>query len=534
MQRTLTKVIIAALLLSGFIYSQPKLKITPDEIEYEDVFHRLQNVYFINEGDLPLVIDSISYIKDFYFVRFDVPWTFPIYINPGDSVKMDCILADFYYIPSYDSTNWMYVYNNGGSGTQGLKIKIDYYDLVHKEGIIQGQITDGSAPVGNTSVHFFYEGNYLIKQTETDQWGYYTASLPPGLYTVAAEKDSYYVSYFGQQFSPLNANFIKLEDDSVKTANINLIKKEPSSISIKGFVRDKITGMVLRKGRLIIRRGRHNPSKIRINDSGSAAEQDVYTALIKPDGSYLIDNIINPDSFYIQSFSDYFVPSYYNTDASTQFWQQATPVYINSNLTDMDIYMPRDSSVGGGSAQGTISINTATGDTLYDVLVYAQSLNGSDHFVNYTFTSQTGEFKISFLPYGSYRMVAQKIGYKDAYSSGFTISPEDTLITGLNITLNPVSSVEDPFVPGEIILYQNYPNPFNPATTIEFYLPSDMFVTLRVTNILGEEVEILYNDFLRSGLQKIIFNGDGLSSGTYFISLISERGTQVRKILLLK
>ena len=84
-------------------------------------------------------------------------------------------------------------------------------------------------------------------------------------------------------------------------------------------------------------------------------------------------------------------------------------------------------------------------------------------------------------------------------------------------------------------LTQNYPNPFNPSTTIEFTVPADGKVTLRVYSILGQEVETLFDGVAEAGkIQRAVFDGSRLASGMYF-SLLEYGGKKlVRKMLLLK
>jgi hypothetical protein len=81
-------------------------------------------------------------------------------------------------------------------------------------------------------------------------------------------------------------------------------------------------------------------------------------------------------------------------------------------------------------------------------------------------------------------------------------------------------------VPGEKIalpqsfaLYQNYPNPFNPSTTIEFALPKSAFITLKVYNLLGEEVATLVAEKRVAGIHKINWDASGLASGVYLYRL---------------
>ncbi len=527
------KIIISFILFLSFhLFAQPRLEIKPDEIEFENIFNRLENVYFINEGDAALRIDSVVYNRNIYYIRFDQPYTNVFYLEPDDSVKMDCILAGYTYIPSSDTSDTMYVYSNSERGVEDIKVKIDYYDDDLEEGTINGLVTDGISPIVGAVIYFFYEGNYIIHSTNTDQSGSYEAELPPGSYKIAAEKDSFYVTFFGQQFDPINAEFVILGGNSIKTADIVLTPHANTFNSISGIIYDSLSGGPLKKGIVVIKGGIHTPTKI-MNGSGSLTNGN-YTAFIKDSGAYAIRNIIEPDNFYIQSFSDYFVPSYYSSSGTSQiFWQNADSVQIDTSLTNLNISMLRDSSLGGGNAVGTVSINTI-GDTISDVIIYAQPVNNDSLAFNYAFTSHDGNFNVPFLPYGEYRLIAQKIGYYDGYSINFIVDSVNTVIKNLNITLYPNSAVDDPFIPGNHILLYNYPNPFNPSTTIEFNLPFSSDVQLKVYNILGEEIKILLNDHMSSGLHKYDFNAGDLNSGVYFVTLTTRETLNVRKILLLK
>jgi hypothetical protein len=62
-------------------------------------------------------------------------------------------------------------------------------------------------------------------------------------------------------------------------------------------------------------------------------------------------------------------------------------------------------------------------------------------------------------------------------------------------------------------VYQNYPNPFNPSTTIKYSIPQDAFVTIKVFNVLGEEVSVLVNKEMKTGIHEVVFDATNLSSG---------------------
>jgi hypothetical protein len=83
-------------------------------------------------------------------------------------------------------------------------------------------------------------------------------------------------------------------------------------------------------------------------------------------------------------------------------------------------------------------------------------------------------------------------------------------------------------------LYQNYPNPFNPVTTIQFAVPEQALVELKVYDMLGREIATLINEVLTEGVHQVKFDGAGLSSGIYFYVLKSGDLAQTRKMLLIK
>jgi photosystem II stability/assembly factor-like uncharacterized protein len=83
-------------------------------------------------------------------------------------------------------------------------------------------------------------------------------------------------------------------------------------------------------------------------------------------------------------------------------------------------------------------------------------------------------------------------------------------------------------------LSQNFPNPFNPSTSIEYAIGSMQFVTLKVYDVLGNEVVTLVNEEKPAGEYKVEFNATGLPSGIYFYKLVAGEYTQTRKMILLK
>jgi len=90
-------------------------------------------------------------------------------------------------------------------------------------------------------------------------------------------------------------------------------------------------------------------------------------------------------------------------------------------------------------------------------------------------------------------------------------------------------------IPQVFSLSQNYPNPFNPSTTIDYNLPVDGKVSLKVYDLLGREVEVLVNEFVNAGYYSVSFNKDNaFAGGVYFYRLHSQSFTDTKRMILVK
>jgi len=113
--------------------------------------------------------------------------------------------------------------------------------------------------------------------------------------------------------------------------------------------------------------------------------------------------------------------------------------------------------------------------------------------------------------------------YFSTYETGIF---ELDILTIINDTKNTFSNYE---------LYQNYPNPFNPTTSIEYTVPSSEYVTLKVYDILGNEVATLVNEQKTAGRYEVEFNASNIASGVYFYRIQTSTGfVSTKKLLLIK
>jgi hypothetical protein len=106
----------------------------------------------------------------------------------------------------------------------------------------------------------------------------------------------------------------------------------------------------------------------------------------------------------------------------------------------------------------------------------------------------------------------------------------------ITVNIPPPVGVEDIIssIPTEFGLYQSYPNPFNPTTTIGYSIPELSFVTLRLFDVLGNEITILVNEEKPVGNYEVEFEASNLSSGIYFYRLQAGDFVDTKKMVLLK
>jgi hypothetical protein len=135
---------------------------------------------------------------------------------------------------------------------------------------------------------------------------------------------------------------------------------------------------------------------------------------------------------------------------------------------------------------------------------------------------------------------AAKSGQVKFFSSGFQATSTGTSSgqsNQVNITSTEVTTgvVESPAVPRDFVLSPNFPNPFNPSTHLQFSVPENGYVTLKVFNIQGEEIATLYNGMAEMGRTvQVTFNAGNMPSGIYLSRLEFNGRRIVQKMLLTK
>ena len=183
----------------------------------------------------------------------------------------------------------------------------------------------------------------------------------------------------------------------------------------------------------------------------------------------------------------------------------------------------------------------APGDTLPDIWMANKDLNGGSWSTaaNLTQTPDYAELLLHIAPI----MRNDGGGMYSAFISrcfqqgSTTYPPGDVAPTDIYFATVPIlaTSVEPtPGVPSVYKLDQNYPNPFNPTTNIRYSIPSSSFVSLKVFDMLGQEVATLYNGHQDAGNYVADFDAASLANGTYYYTLTAGSYSETKKMLLLK
>jgi predicted acyl esterase len=144
----------------------------------------------------------------------------------------------------------------------------------------------------------------------------------------------------------------------------------------------------------------------------------------------------------------------------------------------------------------------------------------------------TFPFVLPALDNGNSKLFLSKNCYINLPLQTTTMNPDMNIFVDEE---NP-ESVQADNVPVSFDLKQNYPNPFNPSTTIEYSVPQNTFVTLKVYDISGKEIASLINTQSAAGNYSVNFNADAyhLSSGIYFYKLSAGNEIAMKKFVLIK
>ena len=364
----------------------------------------------------------------------------------------------------------------------------------------------------------------------TDSLGNYRARvIADHDYIALASKQGYLPQYYDHQPTVETADIIHVSGDT-SGIDFNLSVRPVPNNSISGSVVDSTgAGVVSRILVLPARFGPPHPSVTRYFHTDSLGN---YTVLGLEAGQYFVLAI---------PFSDYAPAFYRANDCGVIRLQDADTVNVTGNVTGINICVEGVHNNGLTLVRGTIrsTSNSIIGGvrvTAFDALGEVAAIGMTD---------PGGTYVLNGVAPGVVAIVADRDGYASSQLP-VTVTPNVFTLDNVNITMSPASptSVGNPgVIPARFALSQNYPNPFNPTTKISYDLSAPGIVTLKVFNILGQEVATLVNGNSAAGSFEVQWNGkDNLgrpvSSGIYIYRLHAVAGNtdfeQMKKMVLLK
>jgi hypothetical protein len=202
----------------------------------------------------------------------------------------------------------------------------------------------------------------------------------------------------------------------------------------------------------------------------------------------------------------------------------------------------------GISALSSLTINpvdgqmwaTPSGGAIYKI----DKSSGASTLVGNTGFSQTPS--IAFDSEGKFfgttnflgSTISNLISIDKTTGEGTVIGPTGyPLVSGLIMKGTIIVNVDESTTirtPTDYALVQNYPNPFNPSTMIKYQIPASSNVTLKIYDVLGNEISTLVNEFKPAGFYEVDYNADKLTSGVYFYKIEAGKFVQTKKMILLK
>ena len=119
-------------------------------------------------------------------------------------------------------------------------------------------------------------------------------------------------------------------------------------------------------------------------------------------------------------------------------------------------------------------------------------------------------------------------------TSGWVSMTIADLIVHAYVATGSASAEEQGTLPKEFALSQNFPNPFNPSTVVDYDVPVTKWVTMKVYNLLGQEVATLVNELKEPGTHHVKWNAATAASGMYVVRMTAGSFVETRKMLLMK
>lgn len=200
----------------------------------------------------------------------------------------------------------------------------------------------------------------------------------------------------------------------------------------------------------------------------------------------------------------------FHSDPPSSLPVELTSFSATSNAGYIQLNWATASEINNSGFEIQRSININNENNTWSSIGFVKGHGTTNETSNYTFNDNIQNVNTKTI---SYRLKQMD------FNGSFTISKSIT-----------VSNI----IPTSMKLQQNYPNPFNPTTKISYSIPKSEFVSLKVYDVLGNEVASLVNNYKDAGDYSVDFNGTSLSSGIYFYRLQAGNNVFIKKMTLMK
>ena len=375
-------------------------------------------------------------------------------------------------------------------------------------GSISGTITDEDS--GDPLPHAFVKvraANHRFEQgARTDANGQYTITgLPDDDYIVFAAAHRHLGEFFDDAPSPKQATPVNVTGAADVTGIDFALAAAP--IGPRPY-----------RGRVIARRG-------------GAPAFVIVEALNPATGASISTTTDERGSFELHAWENAVIRAralgYVGVYAgNTHSWKESRWEGVSGEMT-----LTLDPIADNGLAELRGRITDAqSGQPLANAWVYG--IDAAGH-VFFSVTGSDGRYMMENTPNGSLDVMVSEVAYETEHGQA---SVQDARGTA-DFSLQPASVTgvgDEPRLPASVTLQQNYPNPFNPSTTIRFTLPERMRISLRVFNLLGQEVATVADGIFDAGSHDLLFSASALPSGIYLYQLKAGGSVQTRRMTLMK
>ncbi len=443
-------------------------------------------------------------------------------------------------------------------------------------GAIVGKVTDAAREqpisrayveikrIWNEDVPFYRPFAWFPYHTITDESGFYSVEwLPEGEYLVSVYANGAYACY-PDAVVPSLATPVKVTGGMKTEANFALKIRHDGEGSISGRVTSGPFKRSIEPQRTQTKGINYSSLDESLPEIAVVIAKPAITILVWPQSEMFYTAVTDKEGYYtlkglpdgefnVYSFAPYHMLQYYDKVFDPA---EATLVTVKGTepLKEIDFQLPPMlyrflDTPGNKEGNNTASIFGRVVDkdnaVVANAIIYLLDEQGNPF--SFTTSDEAGRYEFHGIPAGNYYLQAGKIGYSTTFNgntSNINNTRPFTLSQGvleINIILNEqtTTGVKDKALPESFAIIGNYPNPFNPETTIEFSLPNPMAITLRIVNMRGQEVNVLYHGILPAGRHVQKWDGRDtygrvMPSGLYFICLETKEERKIAKILLVR